>query len=279
MRKYGIIHTMCTRGVNLFMDRQNQSVKSTKPGNVRFRRMFQSDEPAHNAHIPEEIVEKDLDRIVLKFGSEKEESVSIIDSFNKFIELSNTTPIDSLFEYIEELKSLYYIDEPEEEDDREMDIAELIKRSEAELLQEQDQRSLLYDLIRDVSHGEPQKSEESDEQFLQNIEAMLGEENEDVPEPSFEEPLTDGVKDEAIDLEGSRAFEDHIDPQDDEDVVLIEKVEAKADSVYKKKRELSPREKLLLVFMLICCVLLYIVYQEQFHSIFMKLIDIIKKMF
>lgn len=261
------------------MDRQNQSMNPSKPGNIRLRRMFQSDEPAKKSHIPEEIVEKDLDRIVLKFGTDEKEPMSLVNSLNKLVELSNTTPVDSLFEYIDGLKSLYHRDEPEDDDEGEMDIAELIKQSEAELLQESDQRSLLYDLIRDVNQGEPEESAEHDQLFRENIAAMLEEDDETPIGEANEVAPSEEVKKEASEPKEKNIVE-VIDEEDYyEDVVQINPGAINKKSEKKKKRSLSPREKLFLVLMLICFGLLYIVYQEQFHSIFSELFDIIRKMF
>lgn len=248
--------------------------------NIRLRRMFQTDveEETKESTIADEMIEQDLERVVLRFNRPEEEQLSLADSLNQLIKRTNSTPTQSLLDYIEDLQSQYEVKETVGEvDDAEYDIVELIKQSEAEILQEEDQRSVLYRLIHEVTQGVVDETNH-ELVFEENLQQLYQDEEEE----DFEASITLENKNEDDETQGfvdEIPVEESLVMNNEQSETIALDPEEKIQVSFADIRNMSPHVKLLISCFVIVVVLLYIMYQQQIHSFFNDFIDIIRKMF
>lgn len=166
----------------------NSNDSSNKQSNIKLRHMFQSSDDLNHGiyYIPDTLDHEKMNKISVKFTSEKKQDVSLLDSVRNMIELSKNNPTQSLLDYIEELKSLYRqkesieiettIDEPNVE---EVKIDQIISQTEKDLLKSKDQKLVLFDLINDINKTSTTKSSFDEERFTQNIASLINDHEEE----------------------------------------------------------------------------------------------------
>lgn len=309
---------MNLRGEN--MSSEKQATKPFNPQNLRLRRMFQTD-PSEQREISETDawMKEDLERIVLRFEQPEIKPLSLIDALNRWMEKANITPTQSLLEYIEGLRAQYDVEGLDEDQGKEeVDIEALIKQSEAEILQEEDKKALLYSLIQDVSKGDERTKSHPDLSFEQNLQKLF--EEEDEGKAISEEPSVSSSHDEwlagqnqenneEVAVKETKETDESVDEIEDmqdkdvdkelkaeideknivaiideedyyEDVQFITRQEAQRErnQAVATRRKLSPLVKLFFVFLLVIGFIIYLMYQAQIHSLFKQWFDILRKM-
>ncbi|MDF2699285.1 MAG: hypothetical protein K0Q49_841 [Haloplasmataceae bacterium] len=186
-------------------------------------------------------VSKNMSKIAKSFKSDQnvlnlDNDKSLVVSTNKLIEINLLDSTKSLYDYFEELRRLM---NPKEEikviveveslvnekvADKVVNIDEIIKNSEKLLFNSRDKKTLLKDLINDVSSNSEINFTYNDEKFEQNIKEMLSEINED---------------------------------DDNQDTILIEAIEPIIDNDQNIKKSKLPIF-LVLTILILLCVALYI---------------------